>query len=733
MRDEWWEIYERFARENFRGIDEGTFARLDRRRFLQTLGGGIVILLSLRESRGQEPAWRRGRLPDDFNAFLRIDQDGKVTGFTGKIEMGQGVSTSLAQMLAEELNVPLDQVEMVMGDTALCPWDMGTFGSMTTRFFGPAMRAAAAEARAVLVELAAERWGAPKERLRVENGFVVDPETGNRLGFGELALGRKILRRLDYKPEPEKVSEFTLVGKPLRRRDAAEKVQGKARYAGDIRVEGMLYAALLRPPAHGARLKKVDTTEAEKFPGAQIVRDGDLVAALHTAPDLARAALEKIRAEWEEPDSVVDEETIWEHLLNRAPEGEIVASGGDLAAGEGEATHVVDAVYYDSYTAHAPIEPHTALAVVQEGEATIWASTQTPFRLRDEAAAFLGLSADQVRVITPFVGGGFGGKSNNRQAMEAVRLAKLAGRPIQVQWSREEEFFFDTFRPAAVVKIRAGVNAQTGRITFWDYAVYFAGQRGAEHFYDIPHHRTVVHGPGWVGPPGTHFFGTGPWRAPSNNTNTFARESHIDRLAAAAGLDPVEFRLRNLRDERMRRVLEAAAKQFGKPFAKAPSGRGVGVACGIDAGTYVAHVAQVEVEEKSGKVRVRRVVCAQDMGLCVNPEGARIQMEGCITMGLGYALEERLRFRGGKILDRNLHTYKIPRFSWLPEIETVILENRETPPQGGGEPAIICMGALLANAVYDRTGVRLERLPLAAERIKEALARRRGLAAPVGA
>ncbi|GAB4253616.1 MAG: molybdopterin-dependent oxidoreductase [Acidobacteriota bacterium] len=723
MRDEQWEIYERFARENFRGIDENTFARLDRRRFLQALGGGIVILLSLREGWGQEPSWRRGRLPDDFNAFLRIGEDGKVTGFTGKIEMGQGVITSLAQMLAEELNVSLDQVEMVMGDTALCPWDMGTFGSMTTRFFGPALRAAAAEARAVLVELAAERWGVPKERLQVESGFVVDPETGNRVGFGDLAQGRKIARRLDYKPEPEKPGDFTLVGRPLNRRDAAEKVQGKALYTGDIRVDGMLYAALLRPPAHGARLKSADTTAAEKFPGARVVRDGDLVAVLHEAPDLARAALEKVRAEWEEPVSEVDEETIWEHLLSRAPEGEVVAANGDLAAGEKEATHVVEAVYYDSYTAHAPIEPHTALAVVKEDEATIWASTQTPFRLRDEAAAYLGLAEDKVRVITPFVGGGFGGKSNNQQAMEAVRLAKLVGRPIQVQWSREEEFFFDTFRPAAIVKIRAGVNAQSGHITFWDYAVYFAGRRGAEHFYDIPHHRTVVHGPGWVGPPGTHFFGTGPWRAPSNNTNTFARESHVDRLAAAAGLDPVEFRLRNLKDERMRRVLEAAVERFGKPVAKAPSGQGVGVACGIDAGTYVAHLAEVEVDEKTGKVRVRRVVCAQDMGLCVNPEGARIQMEGCITMGLGYALEERLRFRGGKILDRNFNTYKIPRFSWVPEIETVILENQDLPPQGGGEPAIICMGGLLANAVYDKTGVRLERLPLSADRIKAGMAR----------
>ncbi|HRR25222.1 MAG TPA: molybdopterin-dependent oxidoreductase [Acidobacteriota bacterium] len=719
MGNERSDIYERFARENFRGIDQSTFTRFDRRRFLQSLGG-IVVLLCFRDTEAQEPDRPRGRLPEDLNAFLRIDQDGKVTGFTGKIEMGQGVMTSLAQMLAEELNVPLERVEMVMGDTRLCPWDMGTFGSMTTRFFAPAMRAAAAEARAILTELAAERMGVSKDRLRVEEGYVVDPQTGNRISYGELARGERIVRQLDYKPQPEEPEEFNLVGKPLSRRDAVEKVQGKALYAGDIRVENMLYAAILRPPAHGAKLQSADTVEAEAYPRAQVVRDGDLVAVLHEAPDLAREALGKVRAEWDEPTSEIDHDGIWDHLLSVAPQGEVVASGGDVKQGEKEATDIVEAVYYDSYTAHAPIEPHTALAVVQNDEATIWASTQTPFPLQEEAATLLGLPAEKVRVITPYVGGGFGGKSNNRQALEAVRLARLVGRPVQVQWSREEEFFFDTFRPAAVVKIRAGVDTRSGRITFWDYEVFFAGQRGSEHFYDIPHHRTVVHGPGWVGPPGSHFFATGPWRAPSNNTNSFARESHIDRLASVAGLDPLQFRLLNLKDERMKRVVETVAEHFGRTWEKAPSSKGYGLACGIDAGTYVAHAAEIEVDKRTGRIRVNRVVCAQDMGLCVNPEGARMQMEGCITMGLGYALQERLRFQGGKILDRNFNSYQIPRFSWLPNIETVIVPNRELSPQGGGEPAIICMGGLLANAFFDKSGVRLDRLPITAEDVKKA-------------
>jgi CO/xanthine dehydrogenase Mo-binding subunit len=253
--------------------------------------------------------------------------------------------------------------------------------------------------------------------------------------------------------------------------------------------------------------------------------------------------------------------------------------------------------------------------------------------------------------------------------------------------------------------------------------VYFAGERGSQQFYNIPHHRTVTYGSGWTAAPGSHPFATGPWRAPGNNTNSFSRESHIDMMAAKAGMDPVEFRLKNLKDERMLRVLQAATKKFGWSPAKAPSKRGYGVACGTDAGTYVAHMAEVAVDKNTGNVQVKRVVCAQEMGLCVNPEGARLQMEGAITMGLGYALSEEIRFKGGEILHSNFDTYTIPHFSWLPEIETVILDAKDSPPQGGGEPPIICMGAVIANAVFDATAARLLQLPMTPERIKDALSR----------
>jgi isoquinoline 1-oxidoreductase len=696
---------------------------LTRREVLELLGGGIVILFMGGEVIAQGSGGWRGRgLPEDFNAFLRIGEDGTVTCFTGKIEMGQGVITSLAQMLADELDVPLDSVRMVMGDTDLCPWDMGTFGSMTTRFFGPPLRAAGAEARAVLLELAAEYLGKPVGQLAVEDGVVFDRASrSTQVSYAQLAKGKQIARHA--KASVKTPAAFKVIGKPTARRDALAKVTGAAKYAGDIRPPGMLYAKILRPPAHGATLTDVDVSGAREVEGAQVVRDGDLVAALHEHPDEAERALSKVKAEFDTPESDVDDRTIFDHLLKVAPEGEDVSRGGDLKRGEGRAAEVFETTYLDGYVAHAPIEPHTAVVQIEGDEATVWASTQTPFRAKDEVAEALGLPPENVRVIPPFVGGGFGGKTRNLQVVEAARLAKLVGRPVQVAWSRAEEFFDDSFRPAAVVKIRSGIT-DGGGIAFWDYHVYFAATRGSEHFYDIADHATIAHGSGWGGTPRSHPFATGAWRAPANNTNTFARESQIDIMAARSGIDPVEFRLRNLRDDKMRGVLRAAAEKFGWTPAAPPSGRGYGVALGIDSGTSVATIAEVDVNERTGAVQVKRVVCAQDMGLVINPRGARIQMEGCITMGLGYALTEEIRFRGGQILDRNFDSYQIPRFSWLPQIETVFVEDKNDAPQGGGEPAIITMGGAVANAICDATGARVLQMPMTPERVTEALTKR---------
>ncbi len=699
--------------------------RLERRDFLKIIGSGIVVLFTV----GSWPidpaeAQRRNPYPSDPNAYLRVDEDGRVTVFTGKIEMGQGVVTSLAQMAAEELGVSLDAIEMVMGDTDLCPWDMGTFGSMTTRFFGPALRAAACEARAVLLELAAEKLQAPKHELMVEAGVIsLKGNPRERISFGELAKGRQIFRETKEKVRFTSVDDFKLMGKDTLRRDAREKVTGEALYAGDIRIPGMLYAKILRPPAHDAVLKSVDTSAAEKWPGARVVKEKDLIAVLHEDPEEAAKALQSIKAEYERPKPQVDDSTIFDHLLKVAGEAEDREARGDLAAGEKAAKSVLEERYLDGYCAHAPMEAHTALAQLKDGKLTVWASTQTPFPTQASIAKLVGMPKEKVRVITPFVGGGFGGKTAGLQAEEAARLAVLTGNPVQVAWNRAEEFFYDHFHSAAVVDVRSGVDA-AGKICLWDYTVYFAGSRGTEQYYDVPNNLVKVHGERRGASTSAHPFAVGPWRAPGANTNTFARESQIDIMAAQIGVDPLEFRLKNTSDPRMLSVLNSVAEHFEWKKGASPSGRGLGIACGIDAGTYVALIAEVAVDKTSGKIQVKRLVCAQEMGVVVNPEGAIIQMEGCLTMGLGYALTETVRFEGGQILDENFDTYELPRFSSLPEIETILVKNDELSPQGGGEPAIIGVGAAIANAVFDATGVRLHRLPMTAERVREALTKK---------
>jgi nicotinate dehydrogenase subunit B len=698
---------------------------LDRRQFLKAMGGGLIVWFSTDPAaEGQYP----GRAPGgpassaDFNAFLRVGEDGRVTGFTGKVELGQGIITSLAQMLAEELDVPLASVDMIMGDTDLCPYDAGTFGSRTTKYFGPLLREAAAQARAVLLEMAASRLKVSPERLSVSAGVVRDREVPERkVSYAELVKGTLLEKSLAGKGQPKSPSSFQISGRPLARTDGRSKVTGQARYAGDIRLPGMLYARVLRPPAHGATLQAADLTAAEKMKDLTIIREGDFLAVLHPLPDMAEKGLSLIKAQFKTPPARVDEKTLFSHLLKVDSPGSVIAQEGNLEQGEKKARRKFDETYRQRYVAHAPMETHTALAQVEEKKVTVWASTQTPFGVKEAVAQALSVPSRQVRVITPFVGGGFGGKTWNQQATEAALLSKWTGKPVQVAWSREEEFFFDSFQPAAAVKIRSGLDA-AGRITFWDYRVYFAGERCAATFYGLPSHRTSVHGSLWGGS-GVHPFNTGAWRGPGANTNTFARESQMDLMASAAGADPLAFRIAHLKDGRMKRVLEQAARTFGwNDFRRRP-GHGRGLACVDYLGTYVAAAAEVDADLRTGEVQVRRLVCAQDLGQVINPEGARMQMEGCMMMGMGYALSEEVHFYGGEIRDKNFDTYRIPRFSWMPKIETVLVENPEMPPQGGGEPAITLMGAVLANAVSDAAGARLFELPMTPERVQKALAR----------
>ena len=407
--------------------------------------------------------------------------------------------TSLPLLLAEELDVTPASVDIVMGDTDLCPWDMGTFGSLSVRQFGPVMRQAAADARGMLLQMASERMQVPVDRLRVKAGLVSDANDPKRsVTYGQLTAGQRIERKAEGKAPLKPVASYTIVGKSVRRRDGADKVTGKAQFAGDIVPPGgVLQARVLRPPAHGATLDRVDTSAAEKVPGVQVIRDGDLIAVLHPHRDEADKALALVKADWTRHDPPYDDRTMYDHFLKTAGAPTTAAAGGSLDAGEKLVTEVIEGTYYDSYVAHAPMEPHTSTAAVENGKVTVWAGTQTPFPVKNQLMQALKLPADKVRVITPFVGGGFGGKSASRQSIEAARLATLTGKPVRVVFSREEEFFYDTFRPASIVKIRAGITPSK-TIGLWDYLVYCAGERGAAQFYDVPNHRTAWTG-GWSG------------------------------------------------------------------------------------------------------------------------------------------------------------------------------------------------------------------------------------------
>ncbi len=695
--------------------DISTLEPFSRRNFLKLSGSGLFIFFAP-GTFGKLAMQQRGRsYPTDLNAYLKIGEDGRVTLFCSKIEMGQGIITSMRQMLAEELDVSFDSVDTIMGDTMLCPWDSGTTGSRSTKYYGPPLRRAGAEARAVLLQMASEILEIPTEQLEVKDGKIRDKNNIEKtISYASLVKGKQITKHISDVPI-KKVSEHGISGQSKKRVDSIEKLNGEAKFAADIRLPGMLYAKVLRPPSHEASLISLDVSKARTVNNAVVINENDLVAVLHEHPEEAEKALSKIKAEWDVPDSGMDNQSVFKTLKEAAPEGRVYVENGNVENAHGEAHQYIEQEYYNHYVAHAPIEPYAVVADVKKEKVKVWASTQAPFRVRETVADTLQIPEEDVHVITPFVGGGFGGKKSGQQIVEAVKLSKLTGRPVQLAWTRKEEFFYDAVRPAAVVQMKTGMSS-SGLINSWECDILFSWSRSSEPIYNIPHYRVKTKNKNDV-----HPFATGAWRGPGSNTNVFAMESHTDILAKAAKQDPLQFRFNNLCDERMIRVLRAADEKFGKKFSEGPSGKGYGIACTNYLNTYVATIMQVSVNKSTGKVKVEHVVCAQDMGEIINPQGAILQVEGGITMGLSAALYEELEFSGGKRKTENFNTYDITRFSDVPSIEVVLIDNPEIPPQGCGEPAITTVGAALANAIYDAVGARVYTLPITPERILAAM------------
>jgi isoquinoline 1-oxidoreductase len=691
---------------------------LDRRDFFRFLGAGLVVVsvlkpsLTAQESGGGRP--RRGEsLPQEIDAWLHIGDNGKVTVFTGKVEIGQNIRTSLSQAVSEELELPMASIELVMGDTQLTPFDMGTFGSRTTPAMNLQLRKVASAARDVMLQLAAAQWKTDAARLVAAQGKITDPHSGRSAEYAALLKGQQLSETLPASDPLIPAAQWKVAGQSLSKVDGRDFVTGQHRYPSDQKLPDMLYGKVLRPAAFDATLVSVDTQKAEQM-GVTVVHDGNFVGVAAPSSKLAADALAALRAEWKAEPQISNKE-LFAYLRQNTSEGTDPTGDGDrydlgsVDQALASADHQLRQTYTVSYIAHVPLEPRAALANWDGDRLTVWTGTQRPFGVRGQLAEAFHIPEEQVRVLMPDMGSGYGGKHTGETAIEAARLARAAKRPVKVVWTREEEFSWAYFRPAGVIDVTSGVR-KDGTITAWEFHNYNSGSAGIRTYYEVPNQRIVFHA---VKSP----LRQGSYRALAATANHFARESHMDEAAREVKLDPLEFRLKNLKNERLRAVFEAAAKQFAWGRSKS-GGQGFGMGGGYEKLGNIATFAEVNVDRKSGEVKIVRVVSAFECGAIVNPDGLRNQLEGSNVQGLGGALFEAIQFDNGKILNGRLSEYRVPRFSDVPAVETVLLDRKDLPSVGAGECPMIGIAPAIGNAIFDATGVRLRTLPMVPNGLK---------------
>jgi isoquinoline 1-oxidoreductase len=672
----------------------GLSYELSRRHLLKVLGGGFIVAALAPDSLAALVDQRRGpQLPQVVSAWVHIGADGKVTVLTGKVEVGQNARTNVTQAAAEELRVSPDRVEVIMGDTDLVPYDMGTFGSQTTPNMIPQIRRAAASAREALLDLAAQKWSVDKKTLKIENGRVIGIAAS--AGYGELAKGQPLDKSIDPNIPLTPIAEWKVLGKPVQKVGAGDFVTGKHTYASDVRVPGMLHAKVLRPPSYGAKLASIDTSAAEKMTGVKVVHDGDFVAVAAPTSRQAQKALISIKAEWTTVDSPASKDVF---TLLRGTEP--IPTPPKV-----ESDKTLTATYTCAYIAHVPLEPRAAVAEWDGKKMTVHTGTQRPFGVKPEVAQALGLEESQVRVIVPDTGAGYGGKHQGDAAVEAAKIAKAINQPVAVVWTRQEEFTFAYFRPGGVDEIYAAVK-NDGTIAAWECDNYNSGPPGIETPYDVPNPRQQSHR-------ANSPLRQGSYRCLGATFNNFARETHIDELAHSIGMDPLAFRLKNLtRFPQLKEVLQAAADKFGWDKTKPVPGHGFGIACGEEKGGYIATCAEVSVDNDTKEIRVIRTITAFECGAVLNPELLRNQVEGALIMGMGGALFEAIEFEKGKLLNSRLSKYRVPRYHDIPKIETIIIDRKDLPSAGAGESPILAIAPAIGNAIFNATGTRLRSMPL---------------------
>jgi nicotinate dehydrogenase subunit B len=681
---------------------------LDRRHFFKFLGAGVVVVSVLKPVAKSQESRRTGArqgesLPQEIGAWLHIGENDRVTVYTGKVEVGQNIRTSLTQAVAEELRFPVDRIELVMGDTQLTPFDMGTFGSRTTPTMNLQLRRVSAAARDLLIGLAATQWQANPKNLIAEAGKVIDAQSKLSVEYATLVKEQQLTASIPAEDPLLPAAKWEVLGHSAPKIVGQDFVTGKHCYPSDQKQADMWHGKVLRPPSVGATLVSVDLSKAEQM-GAIAVRDGNFAGVAAPTSALATAALVALRAQWKEgPQS--SSKGLFDYLRRNAEIGDNERFDiGNVDEAFAAAAHQLRQTYTVSYIAHVPLEPRAALAKWDGDTLNVWTGTQRPFGVRGELAEAFRMPEERVRVQMPDTGSAYGGKHTGEAAIEAARLARAAKRPVKLVWTREEEFTWAYFRPAGVIDVVSGATAD-GALTAWEFQNYNSGSAGIRTYYEIPNQRIIFHE---VQSP----LRQGSYRALAATANHFARESHMDELAHALKMDPLDFRMKNLKNERLRAVYAAAAERFGWKTRRPAKGVGFGMGGGYEKLGNVATFAEVHVDRNSGEAKVARIVSAFECGAIVNPDNLRNQIEGANVQGLGGALFEAIEFDNGKILNGRMSKYRVPRFSDLPSIETVLLDRKDLPSAGAGECPMIGLAPAIANAIFDATGVRLRSLPL---------------------
>lgn len=681
---------------------------LNRRCFVQILSTGLLIVANASPALAQRREGGRGpRGPRTIGGRIHLGKDGTITVLTGKVEGGQGARAELTLAAAEELRVSPNSIQLVMADTALVPDDGITAGSRSTPSTVPAVRQAAAAAREYLIDFAAKGWGTDPKSVQVHDGKATDGTSGHSLGYADLAVNaeeqQKFAEATPADPKLTATKDWNRLGTPLLRPNGRDIVLGKHQYPSDIARPGMLYGKILRPPSYGAKLVSIDLEPAKALKEVAVVQDEQFVGVAAPTTAKAEQALEAISktAKWETTPHPSSKE-LYSYLKDHAQGGIPANPFADELA---QAKQVLRQSYQVAYVQHCPLEPRAAVAEWTGDELTVWTGTQNPFGCRGELARAFHLSDNRVRVIVPDFGAGYGGKHSGEAGVEAARLAKAATKPVSLRWTRQEEFTWAYFRPAALIQVEASLNPE-GSLTSWHFVNVNSGPSAKDTPYKAGKARCDFINA--EGPPLRH----GSYRGLAATANNFARESFMDELANAAGADPLEFRLAHLENSRLRAVLETAAQRFGwkERVKNKTSKSGVGLACGTEKGSYVAACAEITIE--SGQIVVQRVCEVFECGAILNPTNLFSQVQGAIIMGLGPALREEMQFENGEILNPGFRKYQVPRFADLPEFDIHLLNRPDLDSAGAGETPIIAIAPAIANALFHATGTRVRQMPI---------------------